>query len=140
MLSLWQQQSGGSAVLLDARAQLRRPPDGPVTQPEANTIRSQFPRLPNPDMVLYVFPHLNGNTAGARLQHCLSLLHPPAVCIAGRTPDTAMSERRGLTEQALNANYRKGPSFVDWLPWVEFCRIHRRCCWRMAVQWEQCSN
>lgn len=31
-----------------------------------------------------------------------------------------MSERRGLTEQALNANYRKGPSFVDWLPWVEF--------------------
>ena len=31
MLSLWQQQSGGSAALLDARAQLRRPPDGPVT-------------------------------------------------------------------------------------------------------------
>lgn len=31
-----------------------------------------------------------------------------------------MNERRGLTEQALNASYRKGPSFVDWLPWVEF--------------------
>ncbi|MFK9875760.1 conjugative transfer ATPase, partial [Klebsiella pneumoniae] len=31
-----------------------------------------------------------------------------------------MSERRGLTEQALNASYRKGLSFVDWLPWVEF--------------------
>ncbi|HAT7593435.1 type IV secretory pathway, VirB4 component [Klebsiella variicola] len=31
-----------------------------------------------------------------------------------------MSERRGLTEQALNTSYRKGPSFVDWLPWVEF--------------------
>ncbi|ECE0517092.1 TIGR03751 family conjugal transfer lipoprotein [Salmonella enterica subsp. enterica] len=42
MLSLWQQQSGGSAALLDARARLRRPP--------------------NPDLVLYVFPHLNGNT------------------------------------------------------------------------------
>lgn len=31
-----------------------------------------------------------------------------------------MSERCGLTEQALNTSYRKGPSFVDWLPWVEF--------------------
>ncbi|MGR5873006.1 conjugative transfer ATPase [Enterobacter asburiae] len=31
-----------------------------------------------------------------------------------------MNERRGLTGQALNASYRKGPSFVDWLPWVEF--------------------
>ncbi|HDJ2763230.1 TPA: TraC family protein, partial [Salmonella bongori] len=31
-----------------------------------------------------------------------------------------MSERRGLTEQALDASYCKGPSFVDWLPWVEF--------------------
>ncbi|EOI1352831.1 TIGR03751 family conjugal transfer lipoprotein [Citrobacter amalonaticus] len=62
MLTLWQQQSSGNAALLDARAQLRRPPDGPVAQPEADTIRSQFPRLPNPDMVLYVFPHLNGNT------------------------------------------------------------------------------
>ncbi|WP_447514786.1 TIGR03751 family conjugal transfer lipoprotein [Escherichia coli] len=57
MLSLWQQQSGGSAALLDVRSRLRRPPDGPVAKPEANTIRSQFPRLPNPDMVLYVFPH-----------------------------------------------------------------------------------
>lgn len=62
MLTLWQQQSGGNAALLDARAQLRRPPDGPVAQPEADTIRSQFPRLPNPDMVLYVFQHLNSNT------------------------------------------------------------------------------
>lgn len=62
MLSLWQQQSGGSAALLDARAQLRRPPDGPMTLPAADAIRSQFPHLPNPDMVLYVFPHLNGNT------------------------------------------------------------------------------
>ena len=61
MLSLWQQQSGGSAALLDARAQLRRPPDGPVAQPEADTIRSQFPRLPNPDMVIYIYPHMAGN-------------------------------------------------------------------------------
>ncbi|EPN7213167.1 TIGR03751 family conjugal transfer lipoprotein [Escherichia coli] len=62
MLTLWQQQSGGSAALLDARAQLRRPPEVLAKQPEARDIRSQFPRQPNPDMVLYVFPHLNGNT------------------------------------------------------------------------------
>lgn len=31
-----------------------------------------------------------------------------------------MNERRVLTEQTLNTSYRKGPSFVDWLPWVEF--------------------
>ncbi|EOG1992458.1 TIGR03751 family conjugal transfer lipoprotein [Klebsiella pneumoniae] len=62
MLTLWQQQSVGNAALLDARTQLRRSPDGPVAQSEVETIRSQFPRLPNPDMVLYVFPHLNGNT------------------------------------------------------------------------------
>jgi conjugative transfer ATPase len=31
-----------------------------------------------------------------------------------------MIERQGLTQQTLNARYHKGPSFVDWLPWVEF--------------------
>ena len=31
-----------------------------------------------------------------------------------------MNERHGLPQQALNTSYRKGPSFVDWLPWVEF--------------------
>lgn len=31
-----------------------------------------------------------------------------------------MIELHGLTQQALNASYHKGPSFVDWLPWVEF--------------------
>ncbi|MBF0035510.1 TIGR03751 family conjugal transfer lipoprotein [Citrobacter freundii] len=62
MLGLWQQQSGGNAALLDARLPLRRSPDGTTTRAETSAIRSQFPRLPNPDMVLYVFPHLNGNT------------------------------------------------------------------------------
>lgn len=67
MQSLWQQQSGGNTSLLDARAQLRRSPDIPAnqstyTRDATNEIRNQFPRLPNPDMVLYVFPHLNGNT------------------------------------------------------------------------------
>lgn len=67
MQNLWQQQSGGNALLLDARAQLRRPPDispdqATYTRDATSEIRRQFPRLPNPDMVLYVFPHLNGNT------------------------------------------------------------------------------
>ncbi|MEL4013984.1 TIGR03751 family conjugal transfer lipoprotein [Dryocola clanedunensis] len=67
MQNLWQQQSGGNASLLDARAQLRRPPDvspaqAAYTRDARSEIRQQFPRLPNPDMVLYVFPHLNGNT------------------------------------------------------------------------------
>lgn len=31
-----------------------------------------------------------------------------------------MNERRGLPQKALDASYRKSPSFVDWLPWVEF--------------------
>lgn len=67
MLKLWQQQSGGNAALLDARAQLRRPVEDSLdqksyTRDTASEIRSQFPRLPNPDLVMYVFPHLNGNT------------------------------------------------------------------------------
>jgi conjugative transfer region lipoprotein (TIGR03751 family) len=67
MHNLWQQQSGGNALLMDARSQLRHPPDAVPTQTPylrdaTSEIRSQFPRLPNPDMVLYVFPHLNGNT------------------------------------------------------------------------------
>lgn len=62
MLSLWQKQGGGHATLLDARAQLRRSPDDPERNPEADTLRRQFPRLPDPDMVLYIYPHLNGNT------------------------------------------------------------------------------
>lgn len=67
MLTLWQQQSGGSTALLDARSQLRRPVENPPeqtawTRDSLNEIRSQFPRLPDPDMVMFVFPHLNGNS------------------------------------------------------------------------------
>jgi len=78
MQDIWRQQTadgGGSAVgrqLLDARQSLRRPltdADGqaaPVEQARytrtvANEIKSQFHRLPNPDLVMYVFPHLAGS-------------------------------------------------------------------------------
>ena len=64
--------SAGNRQMLDARAQLRRPVGDSKTQspqPEnsaytrtsQNEIYSQFKRLPNPDLVMYVFPHLAGS-------------------------------------------------------------------------------
>lgn len=79
MMDVWQQgTSGGSAgsssskTLLDARQELRRPLDEPqmarqraeadaFTRTPQNEIYSQFKRLPNPDLVMYVFPHLAGS-------------------------------------------------------------------------------
>lgn len=87
MMDIWQQADVGmggavpgsgattasvaNRQLLDARLTLRRP----LTENEAlaaaldaasyartshNEIRQQFHRLPNPDIVMYVFPHLAG--------------------------------------------------------------------------------
>ena len=77
MLDVWNAGTTGAAgsassrQLLDARAALRRPLDPRQSQPLAenagysrtaqNEIYSQFPRLPNPDLVMYVFPHLAGS-------------------------------------------------------------------------------
>jgi conjugative transfer region lipoprotein (TIGR03751 family) len=71
MLDIWRQQTGGAGqgALLDARLTLRRPldaheratPNAAYTRSAASEIRSQFPRLPNPDLVMYVFPHLAGS-------------------------------------------------------------------------------
>lgn len=59
--------SGSSSrLLMDARQQLRRPLHdsdtrlASYTRSAQNEIYSQFKRLPNPDLVLYVFPHLTG--------------------------------------------------------------------------------
>jgi conjugative transfer region lipoprotein (TIGR03751 family) len=77
MLDIWNQEtSGGSSNLagrrlLDARQGLRRPlnetdaqeaPDNAAsyTRTVANEIHRQFHRLPNPDLTMYVFPHLAG--------------------------------------------------------------------------------
>ena len=59
------------ARLLDARQELRRPIDvgqaaatndnDEFTRTAQNEIYSQFKRLPNPDLVMYVFPHLAGS-------------------------------------------------------------------------------
>lgn len=71
MLDLWN-GSGGSSVsgpnnrqLMDARQQLRRPltehdDHEAYTRTAQNEIYSQFHRLPNPDLVMFVFPHLTG--------------------------------------------------------------------------------
>lgn len=78
MLDVWNQETGGSAgggqaarQLLDARQGLRRPLTEADVQAApaaaaaymrtaANEIYRQFHRLPNPDLVMYVFPHLAG--------------------------------------------------------------------------------
>ncbi len=84
MLDIWDQQTGGSAGstgsaggsqavrrLLEARQSLRRPLTGAdmqaapaanagYTRTAANEVHSQFHRLPNPDLIMYVFPHLAG--------------------------------------------------------------------------------
>lgn len=79
MLDVWNQETGGSAgggqparQLLDARQGLRRPlteadvqgmpaTNAAYTRTAANEIYRQFHRLPNPDLVMYVFPHLAGS-------------------------------------------------------------------------------
>ncbi len=76
MMDVWNQGTTGSGSsasgrqLLDARSELRRPIDIRASQPlqdaetytrtAQNEIYSQFKRLPNPDLVMYVFPHLAG--------------------------------------------------------------------------------
>lgn len=76
MLDLWNQNTAGSSntaarQLLDARQTLRRPltsaeakakqdENAGFTRNPANEIYRQFKRLPNPDLLMYVFPHLAG--------------------------------------------------------------------------------
>ncbi|ECD9611734.1 TIGR03751 family conjugal transfer lipoprotein [Salmonella enterica subsp. salamae] len=65
MLSLWGRQTGGNALLHDQRSQLRRPlteisaqEQQNYTRTAVNEIQAQFKRLPNPDMTMYIYPHL----------------------------------------------------------------------------------
>ena len=79
-MAVWQQETGGGGSgtgqvarrqLLDARQSLRRPlTDANVQAAPAEQMRytrtaqsevyRQFQRLPNPDLVMYVYPHLAG--------------------------------------------------------------------------------
>ena len=78
MLDIWHQETGGRGAggqaarqLLDARQSLRRPlteadvqatptANAAYTRTASTEIYRQFRRLPNPDLVMYVFPHLAG--------------------------------------------------------------------------------
>lgn len=67
MLDVWNSKAGTQHHVQEARQQLRRPimeheiePVDAYTRTAANEIRSQFPRLPNPDLMMYVYPHLAG--------------------------------------------------------------------------------
>lgn len=76
MMELWHQEAGGGDQitqrrLLDGRQILRRPLTASdlqaapaeqmrYTRTARNEIHRQFQRLPNPDLVMYVFPHLAG--------------------------------------------------------------------------------
>lgn len=71
MLDVWHNAGvpGIQQQLLDARQQLRRPLSPadlatnlqePYTRHASNEIRGLFPRLPNPDLLMYVYPHLTG--------------------------------------------------------------------------------
>ena len=78
MLDVWQQETGGRGAggqaalqLFDARQSLRRPltdanvqatpaANAAYTRTASTEIYRQFRRLPNPDLVMYVFPHLAG--------------------------------------------------------------------------------
>ncbi|ENA9696699.1 TIGR03751 family conjugal transfer lipoprotein [Salmonella enterica subsp. enterica] len=65
MMSIWSKQTGGRNTLYDQRSQLRRPlteisvqEQQSYTRTAENEVQAQFKRLPNPDMTMYVFPHL----------------------------------------------------------------------------------
>ncbi|MFT4103418.1 MAG: TIGR03751 family conjugal transfer lipoprotein [Burkholderiaceae bacterium] len=77
MLDIWNAETGGGVSgpserrLLDARQSLRRPLTATdvqaapaeqmrYTRTARNEVYRQFQRLPNPDLVMYVFPHLAG--------------------------------------------------------------------------------
>lgn len=66
MLEIYRDHVGdaGRETLLEARLALRRPLDDDLVDPSAytrtaqNEIEALFVRLPNPDLILYVYPHL----------------------------------------------------------------------------------
>ncbi|WP_342230276.1 TIGR03751 family conjugal transfer lipoprotein [Yersinia enterocolitica] len=72
MLELWQNKGSSARTSTEARSTLRRgltDDDSAVrqaieesyTRTAENEIQQIFPRLPNPDMVIYIYPHMAGN-------------------------------------------------------------------------------
>lgn len=69
MLSIWGKQNNDAQALYDARSVLRRPLDDTTliaqqqqaTLSDGNATQALFRRLPNPDLEMYIFPHLAGS-------------------------------------------------------------------------------
>lgn len=69
MLNIWGKQNSDALALYDARSVLRRPlNDATLTTQQqqdahrdTNATHALFKRLPNPDLEMYIFPHLAGS-------------------------------------------------------------------------------
>ncbi|TGB70990.1 TIGR03751 family conjugal transfer lipoprotein [Escherichia sp. E4702] len=72
MLDLWQNKASIARTTTEARSVLRRgltdtemttrqTLEESYTRDAQNEIQQLFPRLPNPDMVIYIYPHMAGN-------------------------------------------------------------------------------
>lgn len=69
MLSIWGRENNDAQALCDARSVLRRPLDNATltaqqqqaAHSDGNATQALFRRLPNPDLEMYIFPHLAGN-------------------------------------------------------------------------------
>ncbi|HHO0851927.1 TPA: TIGR03751 family conjugal transfer lipoprotein [Escherichia coli] len=72
MLDLWQNKASSARTTTEARSVLRRgltdtemairqTLEESYTRDAQNEIQQLFPRLPNPDMVIYIYPHMAGN-------------------------------------------------------------------------------
>lgn len=74
MLELWNDGASATHATGESRTTLRRPVTDServisrqtrdsYSRTQENEIQQTFPRLPNPDLVMYVFPHLAGTDA-----------------------------------------------------------------------------
>ncbi|MGU7233150.1 TIGR03751 family conjugal transfer lipoprotein [Salmonella enterica subsp. enterica serovar Glostrup] len=69
MLNIWGRQNNDAQTLYDARSVLRSPLDDATltaqqqqaTRSDGNATQALFRRLPNPDLEMYIFPHLAGS-------------------------------------------------------------------------------
>lgn len=69
MLNIWGRQNNDAQALYDARSVLRRPLDDTTltaqqqqaARSDGNATQALFRRLPNPDLEMYIFPHLAGS-------------------------------------------------------------------------------
>lgn len=72
MLDMWQNKASSTRTTTEARSVLRRgltdadlatrqSLEESYTRDAQNEIQQLFPRLPNPDMVIYIYPHMAGS-------------------------------------------------------------------------------